>query len=122
MSRLAFASNSSDQVLWSEPQAGQIQLRWVSDSGPHLPESHRGPWRGVPPVGAVFLLLVGAALGTWLRMLIKRVFLPDLVCPPALPPVDWSSSQEINGNYLVCGHPRSQKSCRIAKITTCDPI
>jgi len=116
MSRIAFASKSSDKVLWSEPSPGRLQLHWTSASGDWITESYITPWRGVHPGGVGFLVLVGVAFALWLWMLIRRVFLPDLLCPPSLPSVNWQSLDEIDANYLVIGHPRSKKSSRIAAL------
>jgi hypothetical protein len=43
----------------------------------------------------------------------KKVFLPGMEDVPPLPSVDWHKAAQIDGNYVVIGHPMSGKTDRI---------
>jgi hypothetical protein len=114
MSRLAEAYQDIDQS-WKEVSPHTSVLNWA----PRIAfknvtvASDYPDWTGLSPGCTLFLFIIVAALGTWLFNLMKKVFLPDMEDVPPLPPVDWHKADQIDGNYIVIGHPMSGRTDRL---------
>jgi len=73
-------------------------------------------WPGIRGRGWASLTILWLFVGLWFSLLMKKIFLPDRQAPAPLKEVNWETSDDIAGNFLLLGNARSGRTARLNSI------
>jgi hypothetical protein len=112
MRMLQFESTNINPAKWIELPDNSFRL----EIGDRTIDSRFLDWPGVRNGGWLALGMVWVLVGYWLLNLVDKIFLPESQSPLLLKRVQWSSTKDIDANYLVLSEPHSGRHRRLEAI------
>ena len=115
MSKLGLASTDDKlawEHSWDEPLPWQFRLEWKPTSRmPNLQIVSEYPqWQGLQWWALLGLGLLLLIMAVWILSLARNIFFIGLEPAPPWEDLNWKSAADIQMNYLLLGHAKSEKS------------